>query len=355
VAGAYYSHQTQDEIYASDFTNVFGIGAHITYNQKVESISGFGQAEYEFTDRLKLIGGLRYEHETRDLNDFTSAFGGVTQLVPTNVTTDMSPLTGKAELDFKAADHVLLYASASKGVKSGGFTTYNTGDVAGIAPFLPEKLYAYEAGFKTNLTPEFQLNGAAYYYDYRDQQVLSIVCTANGAVGRFANAPKSQIHGFELEGVWQPIGGLRISQSASYKKGEYKEFLDEDVAACRAQPGVSHPINRAGDPIKFPKWSYGGDLSYDWLMDSMRVTVQTDYSWHDKYPSWLGATYDVSSYWLVNASVSVAPAEGPWSLTLFARNLFNEKYDLTRNFFVNANIAQPGAPRTYGLRVNYDF
>jgi outer membrane receptor protein involved in Fe transport len=355
VAGAYYSHQTQNEIYASDFTNVFGLSAHITYDQKVESISGFGQAEYVFTDRLKLIGGLRYEHETRDLNNFTSAFGGGTALPPTDATTDMSPVTGKAELDFKPVDRVLLYASASKGVKSGGFTTYNTASAAGISPFLPEKLYAYEAGFKTNLTPEFQLNGAAYYYDYRDQQVLSIVCTANGAVGRFANAPKSQIHGFELEGVWQPVGGLRISQSASYKKGEFKEFQDEDVAACQADFGHSHPINRAGDPIKFPKWSYGGDISYDWLMGGMRVTAQTDYSWHDRYPSWLGATYDVSSYWLVNASLSLAPAQASWGVTLFARNLFNENYDLTRNFFVNANIAQPGAPRTYGLRLNYDF
>jgi outer membrane receptor protein involved in Fe transport len=354
VGGLYYSHQTQDEVYASDFTNVFGIGAHVSYSQKVESISGFGQAEYELTDQLKLIGGLRYEHETRDLNGFASEFGGATGLVPTNESTSMSPLTGKAELDFKPVSRVLLYLSASKGVKSGGFTAYNSADQSGIEPFKPETLYAYEAGFKTNLTPELQLNGALYYYDYRNEQVLSVVCTANGPVGKFANAPKSQIHGAELEAVWQPVEGLRISQSGSYKKGEFKEFEDVDVSICQATHETVF-VNRAGQPIKFPKWSYGGDISYDWLMGTYRVTAQTDYSWHDRYPSWLGTTYDLDEYWLVNASLTVGPDEGPWSASVWVRNIFDKDYDLTRNFFVNANVAQPGLPRTYGVRLNYRF
>lgn len=353
VGGVYYAHQTQDEIYASDFTHVFGIAAHVQYSQKVESISGFGQAEYEFTDQLKLVGGLRYEHETRDMNGFTSAFGGATALPPTSVSTDMSPLTGKIELDYKPDSRMLFYASMSKGAKSGGFTAYNTGNSAGIAPFKPETLYAYEAGFKTNLTPNLQINGAAYFYDYQNEQVLSIVCTVNGAVGKFANA-KSHIHGAELEAVWEPVSGLRISQSASYKKGNFTEFEDVSVSACQAGLGTVL-VDRKGEPIKFPKWSYGGDLSYAMPMGAFTVTAQADYSWRDKYPSWLGAKYDVSQYWLVNASLTLSPAEGPWGVSVWARNIFDKEYDVTRNFFVNADIAQPGVPRTYGVRLNYAF
>ncbi|MGZ8362923.1 MAG: TonB-dependent receptor, partial [Caulobacteraceae bacterium] len=354
VVGAYYSKQGQDEIYRSDFTNVFGIAAHVEYSQEVESLSGFGQAEYDINDQFTVIGGLRYEHETRDLLDFRSEFGPFPGLPPTDETTSMSPVTGKAELDWKPNDDVLVYASWSKGVKSGGFTAYNSGNESGIAPFSEEKLYATEVGFKTNLTRQFQLNGAGYWYDYRDQQVLSIVCTANGAVGKFANAPKSEIHGAELELVWQPGNGFRVSQSASWKKGEFKEFEDISVSECQAGHGTVL-VDRAGESIKFPKISYGGQVSYDWDMGSWHASAETDYNYRDQYPSWLGPNYDVDSYWLVNASITVGPQAGPWTVSLWARNLFDKEYDLTRNFFVFADIAQPGTPRTVGVRANVSF
>jgi outer membrane receptor protein involved in Fe transport len=352
VAGLYYSYQTQNEVYASDFTNEFGIDAHISYRQRVQSIAGFAQADYAFTDQLKLTGGVRVEDETRKLIDFTSAFAGSTLLPPTSVDTSMSPVTGKLELDFKPQQHVLFYASASKGVKSGGFTTYNTGNAAGIAAFKPETLYAYEIGAKTNLTPNFQLNASAFYYDYRNEQVLSIVCTANGAVGKFANA-FSHIKGGEVEAIWQS-GGFRISQAASYKKGHFTDFLDVSVPECQAGHGTVF-VDRKGEPLKFPKWSYNGDVSYNWLVGDYRLTAQADWSWHDKYPSWLGPKYDVESYWLANASFTVGPDAGPWSVGVWVRNLFDKDYDLTRNFFVNADIAQPGAPRTYGVRLDYRY
>ncbi|MGH1559392.1 hypothetical protein ACRAWD_20325 [Caulobacter segnis] len=52
----------------------------------------------------------------------------------------------------------------------------------------------------------------------------------------------------------------------------------------------------------------------------------------------------------------MSPAKGPWALTAFARNVFNTKYDLTRNFFLPLiDIAAPGQPATYGVRAQYRF
>jgi outer membrane receptor protein involved in Fe transport len=102
----------------------------------------------------------------------------------------MSPVTGKIALQYQPSRALMVYASASRGTKSGGFTTYNTGNSSGIQPFAPEKINAYEVGFKSNPLSFLQVNGSFYYYDYRDQQVLSAVC-ANGPVGRFTNADKS--------------------------------------------------------------------------------------------------------------------------------------------------------------------
>ncbi|WP_339870672.1 TonB-dependent receptor [uncultured Brevundimonas sp.] len=354
VAGVYYSKQELDERYSSDFIDVFGTYGQVAYAQAVESYSVFGQAEYQFSDRFKVIGGLRYEEETRRLNGFGTAFGGATALPPTSVETEMTPLTGKVALEFTPGDNLLIYGSFSRGAKSGGFTTYNTGSASGIAPFRPEILLAYEIGFKADPTPAFQLNGAAYFYDYTDQQVLSAVWGVNGPVGKFANVPSSEIYGAELEGTWRPVPNLRITQSISYKHGEYTDFFDLDVAASR-RANAAVFVDKSGVEIPFPAVSYGGSAAYDWRADRLDVTAEVNYSYRDDYPSWLGVKYDVPSYWLFNASVMVSPQAGPWSAALFVRNLFDQEYDLTRNFFTTADIAQPGRPRTFGVRLSYQY
>ncbi len=354
VAGFYYSKQDLNERYFSDFIDIYNTYAQVTYDQKVESWSLFGQAEYAFSERWKAILGLRYEEETRELEGFGSAFGGATALPPTSVDTKMTPLTGKAALEFKPADNVLIYGSASRGAKSGGFTTYNTGDSSGIEPFDPEILWAYELGFKADPSRAVQINGAAYYYDYNGQQVLSAVCGANGPVGRFTNAD-SKIYGAELEGVFRPAAGLRISQNLSYKKGEYTDFVDLDIGACQQIPRATVYIDKSGQKIPFPAWSYGGSVSYDWTVGGFAVTAEANYSYRDEYPSWLGAKYDVEAYWLANASVTIGPEDAAWSVAFWARNLFDQDYDLTRNFFTSADIAQPGTPRTIGARLTLRY
>ena len=354
VAGLYYSKQDLHERYFSDFIDIYGTYGQVTYDQKVESISVFGQAEYAFSQRMKLIGGLRYEEETRDLDGFGTAFGGATALPPTTVSTKMTPLTGKLALEFKPVDNVLLYGSASRGAKSGGFTTYNTGNSSSIQPFNPEILWAYEVGFKADPSRAFQLNGAAYYYDYTDQQVLSAVWGQNGPVGRFTNVPSSHIWGAELEAVLKPVQGLRISQSLSYKAGEYDDYEALDVPASRAANRAIY-VDKSGDPILFPAWSYAGSASYDWTVSGFAVTAEANYSYRDDYPSWLGVKYDVEAYWLANASVTVGPENANWSVTFWARNLFDQEYDLTRNFFTSADIAQPGRPRTIGARLSLQY
>jgi outer membrane receptor protein involved in Fe transport len=353
VAGFYYSRQDLNERYSSDFIDIYGTYAQVAYDQKVESWSLFGQAEYAFAERWKAILGLRYEEETRELEGFGSAFGGATALPPTSVDTRMTPLTGKAALEFKPSDNLLIYSSVSRGAKSGGFTTYNTGDRSGIEPFDPEILGAYEVGFKADPSRAVQVNGAAYYSDYNGQQVLSAVCGANGPVGRFTNAD-SKIYGAELEGVFRPTAGLRISQNVSYKQGEYTDFIDLDIPACQ-QTRTTVLIDKSGDEIPFPSLSYGGSISYDWAVSGFAVTAETNYSYRDEYPSWLGARYDVEAYWLANASVTVGPEDANWSVTFWARNLFDQDYDLTRNFFTNASIAQPGRPRTIGARLSLQY
>jgi outer membrane receptor protein involved in Fe transport len=358
TAGAYYSQQQLDERYFSDFTDLLGNYARVSYSQEVHSIAGFGQLEYALSSKLKLTGGLRYEDETRKLEGFNFGFGGVGNLLPpTDTRTRMTPLSGKVAVEYKPVANLLLYASASKGVKSGGFTAYNSGSVSGIAPFKPERLYAYEVGFKADINRMVQINGAAFYYDYRDQQVQDYVCGANGPVGKFVNARKSRIYGFEGDMRIEPVRGLTLSPYASYKSGKFLDFGGLDLDYCR-QTLQSRYIDKSGTRISFPKVEAGGTLAYDIALGGgdYVLTPSATASYRSTYYSPLHiARFDIPGYVLVDADLTLRPAKGGWSASLWGRNIFNKSYDLTRNFFTSANIAQPGRPATYGVRVGFHY
>ncbi|KQV56786.1 MULTISPECIES: TonB-dependent receptor [unclassified Caulobacter] len=361
LAGGYYSHQTLNETFLTDFTQSLGFITNTSYRQKVESISGFGQLEYALTPRLKTILGLRYEHEERDLENFATKIGGAPLFNNGDRHTSLNELSGKAGVEFQADENVLLYANVSRGVKSGGFTVYNSPQSDQINAFKPEVLWAYEAGFKGDLARNLRLNGSVFYYDYRDQQVLGVVINpTNGAIGRITNAPKSEIYGGELELQWTPFHGLQITQTASYKKGSYRTFDDVDASSVVKDPvsglWTGQTIDKSGVALDFPRISYGGAVSYIWAIGDFDVQAATDYAYRDEAPSFLGAEYTVASYWLANANLTIQPKDGPWSLGLWGRNVFNEKYDVTRNYFLtSAKIGAAGRPATYGVRASYAF
>jgi outer membrane receptor protein involved in Fe transport len=362
VAGLYYSHQTLDETFLTDFTDSLGFVTDTSYRQTADSISGFGQLDYHFTDKLSLIVGGRYEYEKRRLRDFGTAIGGVPTFGDGNRDAKLDKPSGKVELDYKLTPSTLLYASASRGVKSGGFTVYNSPQPQQIDAFKPETLYAYEAGFKADIAHRVRLNGSAFYYDYRNQQVLGVIVDPQrGSIGRIINAPKSKIYGGELELTVAPVPGFRITQSIGYKFGRYVRFFDVDAASVAIDPvtGLYHGtlIDKSGQRLPIANWSYQGSISYSQpIGKGYAIEPAVDYSYRDALPSFLGSSFDLPDRWVANATLTLRSPAGRWSLGLYGRNLFNAHYDLTRNYFLpNADIASPGRPRSFGVRGRYSF
>ena len=359
ILGGYYSNEKLRDAFISDFAQYFGFDAITTYRQKTDVLAGFGQAEYKLTDKLTLTGGLRVEHEKRrliDLNTTTAPFIGLG--VSADGKNSYTKVSGKAEIQYELAPGSLLYASASRGVKSGGFTAYNTLTVDQAGFFKPESLWAYEVGSKNSLIENrLRLNVSGFYYDYRNQQVQdAIYDTVYGAVGRIVNAPKSHIYGGEAELSWKPVPELEITQGASWKKGKFDRFLGLNVAASQAA-GSAVYTNRKGDDLGFPRWSYNGSATYTAPIGDYRLILQTDYSFRDTLdPALLGPVYKVDSYWLVNGTITLTPETNRWSLGVYGRNILNEKYDNTRNFFLGGiDIASPGRPASYGVRVGLRY
>ncbi len=358
VAGVFYSYQDLHEKFYSDFTDAQGIGgiALTTYEQKANSFGEFGQVNYRFNDLLKATLGVREDHETRELIDLNTGFlvpvvpsftgGGLNRSITSNLP------SGKAELDYTPVDKTLIYGSIGRGVKSGGFTAHNTTTAPAADPFEPEKLTAYEIGVKSDVARVLRIDAAVFYYRYKDQQILGKVFDvgSNSYIGRFGNAD-SRISGGEVELQWQPLGGLSVSQYAGFAEGYYTgKILDS----------TTPPVDYRGRPLSFPKWSYGGDVSYAWSVGEYKITAESNYSFHDTYSQFylLGSSdFTIPKYWLANANLSLSPASGaPWTVTLWGRNIFDKAYDITRNFFLpGTEVARAGEPTTVGIRVSYKY
>ena len=361
VAGLYTAGQTLDESFLTDFSQSLGFITDTAYRQKVWSGSGFAQIDFKLTPALSLIAGGRYEHEKRRLRGFRTAIGGAPLFNGGDRDAKLDEGSGKLGLEYRANPRLLLYANASRGVKSGGFTVYNSPNANQIDAFKPEILYAYEAGFKADLARSVRFNASAFYYDYRNQQVLgTIINPQRGQIGRIINAPKSQIHGGEAELELRPVAGLRISQSLAYKFGRYKDFVDVDQTSVVLNPATGlyegRTIDKSGQRLPIANWSYQGSIAWIVPLGGYEVEAQADYSYRDQLPSFLGPIYDLDERWVANATVAFRPANNRWSIGAYARNLFGAGYDLTRNFFLpNARIGSPGRPATYGVRLGFNL
>ncbi len=364
--GAYYSKEDLGDTFLSDFIDYPGLGltADTRYLQHAYTIAGFGQLDYRITDRLSFTGGLRLEHERRSLDDFsTTAPSLPTDPVFASLAAESiayTRLSGKAEADYRIAPRVLVYASASHGVKSGGFTAVNTTRPDQLAPFKPESLWAYETGIKSQVLGDtLRVNLDGFYYDYRDEQQQGAVFDSfsQGPIGKIVNVPKSHIYGAEGEVDWRPVPQLEVSQSVSLARGEFDDYEGLDTAASTLAKAAVYD-NRDGQDLGFPKWSLNGSASYTQpVLGGYQLMAEADYAYRDKLmPVLLGSQFNVASYWLANATLTFSPADGPWSLGLYGRNITGTRYDLTRNFFLpGVDIAAPGAPATFGGRVTYRY
>jgi outer membrane receptor protein involved in Fe transport len=357
VTGAFYGNDKLHESFYGDFSQIYGASADTVYQQNAQSYGVFGQASYQFSDDLKGILGLRPDRETRQLEGLETIFGGGVASGPSSQSISNDSLSGKAELDYTLAKDELLYASISRGVKSGGFTAHNL--TAADPSFKPETLLAYELGVKADVTRSLRINASVFYYDYTDQQVLSkfLDPVSGSYIGSFINAPKSRIDGGEVELDWVPGNGFELSQYVGYKQGKFTADVDN-----------SSGVNFNGRDIDFPQLSYGGEVAYGVPVGGYRLRGEVNYSYHDKYDQrflleTLSATtgqivgppqFEIDAYWLANASLALSPASSSWTVSLWAHNVTNQKYYLTKNFFLPGNnIGAAGEPATVGLHIDW--
>ena len=243
---------------------------------RLKSYGIFGETYFKFTDKLKLTVGLRYNHDKKTdqarnlaLNVLTpiGATGieqglnyGVVDFDPNlpgrqefaNAQVSFSRLTGRAVLDYRITENNLLYASYSRGYKSGGINPPLLPLFNVSSTFLPEQVNAYEIGSKNTFGGgQFRLNLTGFYYQYKNLQLSRIV--ARTSVNDNVDA---DIYGVEAEAIMSPIPAFVVNMNASYlhSKVSSDKFLvnPRDVSGGRADAVIIKDITNASNCVVVP-------------------------------------------------------------------------------------------------------
>lgn len=353
-----------------------GFEANTTSTPETRTLAAFGQADWKLTESLTLTAGLRFTHEKKQgaFNQAWVAGNDLSALAPAQVIaarairSQLNPVTsystaftdnslsGLLSLGWKVAPDALLYASYSRGNKSGGLNLTNL--PAGISPDVaPEKVDAFELGFKSQfLDRRLTLNGALYWTEISDYQtaiVEQIPSTANYRQ-YVANIPKVRSRGFEADLDLRVSDYFAFNGSLAYAEATYRNYANAPQAIERLNlsatqdltgeqlPGVPKFTWTAGFHGHIPLGSQPFALTYsaDWSHRSSFNTSSSNSAWAQ-----------VPGYGVANARIGLR-SEAGWDLSIWAKNLFDKDYFTTLSA-ANTGVVtgQLGEPRTFGFTV----
>ena len=315
------------------------------YETNTQSWSIFGQVERSLSDQLTGTLGARWIRDEKDhqylVNVVDFIPGTVQRNGNPNILAQLAAYSGerkddefsvRAALNYQVHEDLLLYASWNRGVKGGGYNA----PVFPLNPPLgyddatmsydPEQLDAFEVGFKSRqLDGLMVLNGAAYYYDYKDYQAFQIV-----GLDTITTNADAESYGAELELQANPVDGLDLILGVAYN--------DIEVDFGGGAPKTTS--------VQSPKWNINGLVRYQWPALGGTLAAQLDMLHRSKhYFSLTGLpTVEENGYVLVNASLMYAAGDR-WSLTAFVQNLGDEQH-LVQTFDLSG-------PNVFGMVEQY--
>jgi iron complex outermembrane recepter protein len=377
VMGAYYFSDLDDQrnvvdsppSVATPASRAVEIAASPDINTHSEAI--FAQGTYEIVPSLSVTAGTRYTTEKKTMDQVfrrTSLNPATPGLAlpgsPSIFSLDRrdGAVTPKFGLDYQASPQVLIYASATRGFKSGGFN-FSAGSPVGAA-FEPEKIWSYETGLKLDLLDRrLRFNVSAFYYDYSDLQVQLQLSPGNLSI---SNAAAAKVKGVELEPTFLVAPDLRISGNLSYLDATYSAYSHAPVptgfgAYTPNQSCVASvcTTNATGHYLTgAPKESGVVAVDYTPEIGEHQLSVHVDYSWRSRMyfdPSNI-AISSQKAYGLLNAYLGFGRASlKGFRYEVFGKNLANQGYYQTIAGNGPSPLGLVGDPRTYGVRAAYSW
>jgi iron complex outermembrane receptor protein len=332
--------------------------------------AGFANVDYNLNSNLTLTGGMRYTKETKNLDyqqvvTFPS-FLGAPNLPREQDSLSTSNMTPLVSLRYKLDRSTMMYATYSKGFRSGGWNVDNVATTSITSfkqtRFGDESMDSYELGTKASLAGGLMsLSAAVFQMNYTDLQVTQLVPVLGGGgavVGIVTNGGDAKVKGTEIELGVRPAKSLRLSGSLGVTDAKYTDYVDKTRAGA--------PLVFTGNRLNFaPRLTSTLSGVYTLGTALGSLAFRMDYTRNSEY--YIGrenlASQLLPGKSLINGRVTLAADSGKWEIAGYVNNLQDKLYIVGQG---PGGFAAPvgtgtnmqvnyGRPRSVGLVATVNF
>lgn len=253
-----------------------------------------------------------------------------------------SEILPRLTLDYQISDALNIYASLTKGYKTGGFNS--TFERPRDQIFDPEHSWNYEAGLKSkwvfNLL-RFSITG--FYIDWRNQQIYQPVPSGRGSM--LKNAGRSESKGLEGELSIRPNKILETTINTGYTEATFLEYQKNDSTDLSGNylPYAPRVTLYAGQNIHIPI----NNQLLDKALINFNYQGTGKLFWNEEN----SASQDYYGVW--NASITLNRKNV--SLSFRSKNIFDKDYQVFRFSALGNNYAQRGIPANFSVRLKATF
>jgi iron complex outermembrane receptor protein len=433
IAGAYLGREQSRTDFADLLTQEDGTAggaprllADRVLTNETRSQAGYAQVEAWPLEALRLTAGIRYTDEEKrfSIRDNRAACAaapaapgclGDAQVVANGVPQRLSTAqwTPRLAVDVRVADGAMLFASATKGFRSGGWNGRAT-DPSALLPFAPESVWSYEGGAKTAwLGGRLRANLTGFVLDVTGLQTPSAaVDAADGSLDFVTrNLADYRNRGLELELAATPVDGLNLFLNLGWQDDRYDvpdtlapdafgvKSVRQQQADCRAQlaggllplaPGAANApdcaagiVTATGEiatPIRTPDVTLAAGGRWDIPVLTAGIVMTPSATLLYRSASEAGTANAtlfegtvtagdgtvfpanpfggnkvsgsfVRAHWLLNAGFAIRTDDDAWLMVVECENCLDRA--VTQSSLANLSYLNP--PRTWMLRARRQF
>jgi outer membrane receptor protein involved in Fe transport len=324
-----------------------------------EQFAVFGEITFNVTDALALtVGARNYDIETSLVG--SSNFATWCDPAPCGVEDDEdggrsydvifaddlplkeSDTIFKGSVSYRPNDDLLFFGTWSEGFRPGGFNRNE--DVP--STYFSDEVTNMEFGWKTTLADgSLRFNGSVYQIDWDKLQVGVTDFECCGVLTFVLNVGNAEIRGFEGDLTWLATDQFTLAAAWSMNQTELKKVPENITGLAPA----------GSDLALAPELQYNISGRYQWEVGDKNAHAQlvlahTD----DQFSSVVSANrFKQDSYDTLDGAIGVSADN--WGVELFAENLTDERAELFINALDTDLRVTTNRPRTWGVRVSYDF
>ncbi|MDB5430873.1 MAG: putative TonB-dependent receptor [Caulobacter sp.] len=329
--------------------------------------AAYAEVKFDLTDSLHLTVGGRYSSEKKHA---TNNDGGPNGAIMLDASHTWSAFTPRVALRYDVTEKSSAYASYSEGFKSGLFDGGATGACTTAAPrpnpacpsagvpVQPEKVKAYEIGYKYNVGATV-FSTSVFYSQYENIQINALN-TLNQQV--LYNAAAGEIYGLDADFSARLNDNFSIHVGGAYTHGRYTSFLQGQNWVPIFTPGglpngntqvvkddSGNKLIRTPEFAGFASLTFQHDVPVGHIESTVTASYSGSYFWH------VDNRLKQPAFTIVNANLTWYSPSDAWKVSVFGANLTDEHTELYVREAAVGDFASFAKPRTFGVALGYKF